>query len=103
MTIEPKCTCCARQLYHVGCDCLQDIFRSDPSQFAKVRVWLDGYASNNTATFYILNTLTDADATTETRRRFAGFARVDYIERPRPPIAPVSEAYARAMSQHDNS
>jgi len=91
------CTCSGHQLEQVGCDC---IVTNDAKI---VRVFKDGYASDNQAKVIIAGGL---DVGAEVRKRFGSFARAFEVRpfiKPVKPFKRITAEYAREMSQHDNS
>lgn len=67
-----------------------------------VEIWPRGYAhQDGLARITIAD---DADPAREVRKQFGGIASI-FSVRPAnpPPVEPLDEAYARAMSRNDNS
>jgi hypothetical protein len=67
-----------------------------------VEVWPRGYAHQDGTSRLTIED--DADPQRAASAKFGSFARVSSVRPANPPVVePVSEAYARMMSQHDNS
>lgn len=92
-TRRPTCTCSDMQLNLVGCDCAAD------HDAVIVKIFIDGYASDNKDTMVIDGGL---DPATEVRKKHGSFAR---IYETRPLYTPIRKAetfspeYIREMSK----
>ncbi len=91
----------------VGCDCgYEDWWMAQPKAVAVI--WPKGYPDYGGA---IRATYLATDTDDEIRQKFVeglhesirGTARLERIERLRPPVEPVSSEYARYMTMGDNT